>query len=259
MAFGLPEYYQRLGGTIHIGERNQSTGGLASTGLHFVGDASELTFDAGQEFVEHMEHQSGDGKKDVRIPRMISLTGNMILDNTGAQNFKNFMRGVLTTEAGATISAEAHTAPAVGHSFLLDKPIVTAVTSITDVPTEPDPAVPYTVGTDYVVDGRVVYVPVGSSMGGESVLANYTAAASKSASFFGAQFKEFYVYFQGYNTINKKGVALELYKVSFDAASMGNLLGDEIITMSINFEALFEPLLATAGNLAGIGNYILAD
>lgn len=255
MAFGLPEYYQRLGGTVHIGERDLTTGTLAASGLTFLGDASELTFETSQEFVEHMEHQSGDGKKDVKIPRMTTINGNLILDNTGSQNFKTFIRGTLATDTGASVSAEAHTAPAAGSSFLLTKPIVNAVTSITSDPA----ATTYVAGDDYVVDGRLIYVPEGSTLAGEDILVNYTSGDSTEASFFGENFKEYYLFFQGYNTINKKRVSLDFYKVSFDAASLGNLLGDEIIQMTCPFEALFEPLQSTAGNLAGYGNYVLAD
>lgn len=254
MAFNLPEYYQRNAGTIFIADRNLATGGAAASGLTFIGDASELTLDPTQEFVEHMEHQSGDGKKDVRVPRMTTLTGNLVLDNTGAANFRDFMRGKLTAVSGATVTNESHTAPAVGKSFLLDSAIVTAVDAITPDPT----GTAFVAGTDYVADGRVIYVPEGSAMAGDAVLVDYTSGDATQVDLFGAQFKEYFLYFNGYNTINKKRVTVELFKVSFDPASLGNLLGDEIVQMTASFEVLFEPLKADS-NLAGYGNFVIQD
>jgi hypothetical protein len=254
MAFNLPEYYQRNSGTIFIADRDLATGGAAATGLTFIGDASELTLDPTQEFVEHMEHQSGDGKKDVRVPRMTTLTGNLVLDNTGKANFRDFMRGKLATVSGATVSAEAHTAPAAGKSFLLDSEIATAVTSITSDPT----GTTYDAGDDYIVDGRVIYVPEGSTMAGEDILVNYTSGDATKIELFGSQFKEYYMYFNGYNTINRKRVTIELFKVSFDPASLGNLLGDEIVQMTATFEALFEELKATS-SLGGFGEFTIQD
>jgi hypothetical protein len=253
MAFNLPEYYTRGAGKLFIADRNLATGGAAATGLEFLGDASEYTLDPSQEFVEHMEHQSGDGKKDVRIPRATTMTGNLILDNTAAANLKRFMRGKLATVSGATVTDEEHTAPAVGQSFLLDSPVAT-FTSITPDPT----GTAFVNGTDYIQDGRVIYVPTGSAMAGDPVLVNYTSAAHKTVDLFGETFKEFYVYFDGFNTINRKGFSLELFKVSFDPAALGNLLGDEIVQLTIAFEALFEPLKATS-NLGGFGEYITVD
>jgi len=254
MAFNLPEYYQRNSGTIFIADRDLTTGTQAATGLTFIGDASELTLDPSQEFVEHTEHQSGDGRKDVKIPRMTSITGNLVLDNTGAANLRDFMRGKLTTIAGATVSAEEHTAPAAGKAFLLNSEIVTAVSSITPDPT----GTAFIAGTDYIANGRVIYVPTGSAMAGDAILANYTSGAATKVDLFGEAFKEFYVYFNGYNTINKKRVSLELFKVSFDPATLGNLLGDEILNMTAGFEVLFEELQATSNDtLGGFGNYVI--
>jgi len=259
MAFNLPEYYQRNSGTIFIAERDLATGTRKITGtgagLTFIGDASELTLDPSQEFAEHSEHQSGDGRKDVRVPFSTTLTGNLVLDNTGTANLRDFMRGKLSTIAGATVTEETHTAPAAGKSFLLNSEIVTAVTSITDGAATP---VPYTAGTDYIVNGRVIYVPVGSTMAGDSVEANYTSGNATKVDLFGENFKEYYLYFNGFNTINKKRVSVELFKVSFDPAGLGNLLGDEILQMTIAFEALFEELQATNNTtLGGFGNYVI--
>jgi len=258
MAFNLPEYYQRNSGTIFIADRDLTTGSYKKSGtgggLTFIGDASELTFEPSQEFVEHMEHQTGDGRKDVRIPRSTTLTGNIVLDNTGAANFRNFMRGKLTAVTGATVSAEAHTAPAAGQSFLLNSAIVTAVSSIT-----PDPSgTAYVAGTDYVVDGRTIYLPAASAMAGDAILVNYTSGSGSKVDLFGENFKEYYLYFNGFNTVNRKRVTVELFKVSFDPASLGNLLGDEIVNMTAGFECLFEPLQASS-NLGGYGNFVMQD
>lgn len=253
MAFNLPEYYTRGAGTLFIAERDLTTGGPAVSGLEFLGDASEYSLDPSQEFVEHMEHQTGDGRKDVKIPRATTLTGNIILDNSAAANLKRFMRGKLTAVAGATITSEAHTAPAVGKSFKLANPVAT-FTSITR-----DPAgTAFTAGTDYLRDGQIIFVPTGSTMAGDPVLVNYASASVTNVDLFAEVFKEYYVFFQGLNTINRKGFSMELFKVSFDPATLGNLLGDEIVQLTIGFEALFEPLKATS-NLGGYGNYVTVD
>ena len=256
MAFNLPEYYQRNSGTVFIADRDLTTGTKSAAGLTFLGDASELTLDPSQEFVEHQEHQSGDGRKDVKVPRMTTMTGNIVLDNTGAANLRDFLRGKLSTVSSATVSEEAHTAPAVGKAFLLDSEIVTTLTSITS-----DPAgTTFEAGTDYVADGRVIYVPTGSTMADTAILANYTSGNATKVDLFGENFKEYYLYFNGYNTINKKRISVELFKVSFDPATLGNLLGDEILQMTAGFEVLFEELQASSNDtLGGFGNYVIQD
>lgn len=254
MAFNLPEYYTRGAGKLFIGDRDLTTGGLASTGLEFLGDASEYSLDPSQDFVEHMEHQTGDGRKDLKIPRSTTMAGNLVLDNTAADNLKRFMRGKLTSVAGASVTEESHTAPAAGRSFLLDSEAVATFTSLTS-----DPAgTTFVAGTDYLQDGRVIYIPTGSSAASTAVLANYTSATVSKVDLFAEAFKEYYVYFEGFNTVNRKNFTLELFRVSFDPATLGNLLGDELVQLTIAFEALFEPLKATS-NLGGFGNYVTAD
>jgi len=252
MAFNIPDYYQRLAGTVFVGDRHPATGTLDnSKGLFFLGDTSELTLDPSQEFVEHSEHQSGDGRRDVKIPRMTEIKGNLVIDNTGAHNFRDFLRSKLTVIAGDTVTAEPHTAPAAGKSFLIDSEFVVSVASITNAAG----TVTYQAGTDYLINGRVVRVPLGSTLAETAIAINYVSGSGVEADLFGESFQEFYLYFNGKNTINGDTITLELFKVSFDPATLGNLLGDEILQMTVPFDALWEPLQDTDENGDRLGGF----
>lgn len=253
MAFNLPEYYTRGAGKLLIGDRDLTTGTLAGTGLEFLGDTSEFTLDVSQDFAEHKEHQSGDGRKDVRVPTALTVSGQMVVDNTGADNLRRFLQGVTTPVAGATITDEAYVAPGPGKAIVLQNPVETFTALADGVETK-------TAGTDYVVDGRAIYFPVGSTVAAEAnITVDYVSASHKTVDLFANRFKEFYLYFDGINTVYRKQFSLELFKVSLDAASLGSLLGDDMTLLTIPFEALFEPLQADLSNLSGYGNYTIVD
>lgn len=244
-------YYQLLSGAVFVGDRSLATGTLdGSKGLTFLGDTSELTLQPGQNFFEHNEHQTGKLIKDLKLPTATELKGTLTVDNTGIQNFRQFLRSKLTVIPASTVTNELYTAPAEGGFFLIDSLFVASVAAITNVAQ----TVTYQPGSDYVLSRNVIYVPFGSAMADTAILLNYTTGSGVEADFIGEKFREYYLFFQGRNVINGDKITIELFKVSFDPAKLGNLLGDDILQMSLSFDALYEPLQNNDSALGGFGN-----
>jgi hypothetical protein len=244
-------YYQLLSGTVFVGDRSLATGTLdGSKGLTFLGDTSELTLQPNQEFVEHIEHQTGQGHKDAKVPRTTTLKGNLTIDNTGVHNFQEFLRAKVTIVPDSTVTDEPYFAPAEGDSFAIGSWFIVSLASITNAAG----TITYQPGVDYIQNGRMIYIPNGSAMAQTAIAVNYVSGYAIESSLFGKRFQELYLFFQGSNAINGEEVTIELFKVSFDPAKLGNLLGDDILQMSLGFDALYEPLQNNDSALGGFGN-----
>lgn len=251
MSFGQAEEYWRLQGSLSIGDRNLSTGDVAATGLRPLGDASELGFAPTIQYVEHRESQSGMRYKDAKIPHSPEVPVNITLDNLGSNNLRDFLNSTLATIATGSVTAEAITAPAAGRSFLLANPVVSGNVTLTPAAS----GTAFVSGTDYIQNGREIFVPTGSAMAGNEILAAYTKGAATSIDLFAASSKEYFLYFNGINTYNNKKITLTLWKVSFGIGSLTALISDQVTTMSLQGEALQEPLKVNVSNLGGFGFY----
>lgn len=230
--------YFRGQGSVYIGSRS-ATGRPVS--LRPVGNVPQLQLSTSKNFTDHMENETGDNRIDLRISTQTMVTATMTLENINKENLMLAFNGSTTAVSGATVSAESRTAYK-GRAFPLAKANITSFTSLTS-----DPAgTTYVAGTDYVITppSNIVFIPTTSAIAdAAAVLANYVAGASEIVNAFNATSEDFYLYFDGLNTVDsKKPVIVELFKCSFDPAAQTDLIGDNLVSLELQTTVLYDAL-----------------
>ena len=214
--------------------------------LRFVGNVSDLSISTTQNKQDHQESYTGERRTDLRMVTTTNVTISMTLENTVKENWQLAFKGSYVAQSGSTVTNESHTAPAVDNYFALDKKYITTMTSITS-----DPAgTTYVAGTDYIATppSNLIYVPSGSSMAGDAILANYTCGAAEVVSAFNATNSEYYLYFDGLNTVDSnKPVVVEVFKVDLDPAQQTALISDNLVQFQLQGTALYDVANDTTG------------
>ena len=214
--------------------------------LRFVGNVSDVQINTQQQKTDHQESYTGEKRTDLRILTQTNVTMQMTLEDTMKENWQVALKASTSAQAGATVSAESHTAPAVGGYFALDKKNITAITSITS-----DPAgTTFTAGTDYIakLPSNIIEVPSGSTLAGDAILVNYTAAAADVIGAFNATDTEYYLYFDGLNTVDGNSpVVVEMFKVNLDSAAQLMLISDNLLQLQVNGTLLYDTANDTTG------------
>lgn len=214
--------------------------------LRYVGNCSELMFNTNETFQEHQESYTGERRTDLRFKTQTQVTITVTMENTIKENWQLALKGSTTAQAGATVTAESHTAPAVGNYFALNKKYVTTLTSITSDPS----GTTFVAGTDYVHEGtsNLIYVPAGSALAGDAILVNYTAGAADIVSSFNATATDYYLYFDGLNTVDSnKPVVVEAFKVSLNTTQQIALISDNLTQLQLQGTILYDPAYDVSG------------
>jgi hypothetical protein len=239
----MAQRYYRGQGKVFLGARN-ATGGTDS--VRFLGNCPELMIDTTQNYQEHKESYTGDRNIDLRILTDTEVGVTVTMENTVKENWALAYKGSIALQAGATVTEEAHTAPAVGNYFALNKKNVTTLTSITSAPA----GTTHVAGTDYVhvAPSNLIYVPAGSALAGDDILANYTAGNAETINTFTQNETNLYLIFEGLNTVESmKPVTIELFKVNFSTTSQLSLISDDLIQMQLQGRVLFDELRSAEG------------
>ena len=207
--------------------------------LRFVGNVSDLQITTQQQKTDHQESYTGERRTDLRMVTQTSVTLSITLEDTQKQNWQLALKASTAAQAGATVSAESHTAPLAGEYFPLAKKNITSITSITS-----DPAgTTFVAGTDYVATppSNLIYVPTGSALVSDPILVNYVAGAADVIFTFNATDTDYYLYFDGLNTVDSDApVVIEIFKVNFDSAGQMALISDNLFNFQLNATALYD-------------------
>lgn len=220
--------------------------------LRFMGNVPELMLGTNQQKQAHQESYTGDRRTDLRMTTATTVTMQFTMEDVMKENWQVALKASAAAQAGATVTNESHTAPAVGGYFALAKKNITALTSLTS-----DPAgTTYTAGTAYVASppSNVIYVPSGSTMAGAAILANYTCGAADVIGAFNATDADLYFYFDGLNTVDGNApVVIEMFKANLDSASQVALISDNLVNLQVSGELLYDTSNDTTG--ADFGGY----
>jgi hypothetical protein len=215
----------------------------------FVGNVPEsgFTLTPGTQKVEHNESMTGKNKKDFVIETQQMATIALQLENVNVENLALAIYGTSLTVPQGTVSAETHTAHK-GFSFFLNRPNVTAFTSLTPSAV---------LGTDYQVNLKTgeVFIPETSSIADASeVSCAYTAGAINRISGFTATNTELWLRFNGLNMADKLNpIVVEVFKVRFSPASVLDFIKNSMpgMVLELTGDALFEPVLETVTGYEG--------
>ncbi len=196
-------------------------------GLEFIGNVSELMLNPQTEKIEHTESQTGNNSVDKVIERALKVEMSMTIDSMASNNLARMVFGTVTTDAAATITAEAHKAY-VGKYLILDNINVQTFTSLTDV----GATTTYVAGTDYeVIDlaaGTILILQGGAITEGQDVEANYATGDSEVVSAFSKPNVEYWLRFNGLNTAeNNNPVVIDCFKVRFAPADDVPIINDD--------------------------------
>ena len=238
----VTEYYSGQG-QVTYSERDGLTG-LPTGGFIFLGDCSTLETKITVERKEHMEHQTGKNSVDAIFESAQKCEFNGTFGGFDSKNLNLYIYGTSQELVAATITGESIVVPALGTRVPLARMPVSAPT-ITGA----------TAGEDYIADlgTGMLLIPEGSSLTpGNTITANYSAAAERLTTAFTQDNKYRYLRFDGLNRASdNKPVIVEVYKGRFDPAEMLALINDDFNEFTLNGTALYDPLYAADAQYGG--------
>ncbi len=209
---------------------------------------------------KHFETSSGKDRTDLIINRKQVAMVTVQLENINKENLILSLFGKGYDKAGATaVANEAHLAFE-GYSFTLNRSNITTFTSLTSNPS----GTTYVRDTDYSVNlktGRVTAITGGAldDADGTAVLANYTAGASTVVTGFSSIDEDVNFRFEGVNTAKSNAPFIfEAFKVRFQPGTGFDLLTDEVVSITLEGEIQYEPLLDGVADFDGMFRMIYA-
>jgi hypothetical protein len=249
----MPQDYILGQGRVYIDTINPTTK-LPADKARWIGNVPNggLTFSFETTEYEHKESFTGQRLTDLKIELGKMLKGTLKIQDLKKENLAMFLYGTGTTVAGATITDELHTAYP-GFSFKLAHMSLSAFTSLSPVPT----GTAYVLGTDYTVDlktGRINIVAGGAITGstGVSVKAAYVAGSYDRTTAFNVSNTEYWLTFDGLNNADgDKPIVAEVFKARFNPPTNFSLLSEEIISLEMPFQGLYQEAIAANAAYAG--------
>jgi hypothetical protein len=249
----MPQDYVLGQGKLYIDTINPTTK-LPADKARWIGNVPNggLTFSFETTEYEHKESFTGQRLTDLKIELGKMLKGTLKIEDLKKENLAIFLYGTGTTVTGATITDELHTAYP-GFSFKLAHMNLSAFTSLSPSPT----GTAYVAGTDYTVDlksGRVFIVAGGAITvsTGVAVKATYVASSYDRTTAFNVSNTEYWMTFDGLNNAdNDKPVVAEVFKARFNPPTNFSLLSEEIISLEMPFQGLYQEAIAATPAYAG--------
>jgi hypothetical protein len=226
-------------GEVLIGVRGAA--GAVTAGWVPLGNVPELRLTNQVDRVEHNESRTGKRNKDLVIETVTNVMANMVLESWDRENLALVLYGTASSIAGATVSAEAVTAPsALGTYVPLANINLTSFTSLTSSPA----GTTHVNGTDYRVDLKsgTIFFPTGSAIAPSApLLANYVAGNAEKIVAMNANPKEYWLRFNGLNTAeDDTPVVIDVFRAKLRETEDLSLIGNEVGQLSIMADVLFD-------------------
>lgn len=232
----MVDRYYRGQGAVYISDRDATTG-QPTGGFRFLGNVPSLRISTTTQQVKHQESYTGQGLTDLVIETTKEAQLMLTLEDFDRDNLAFALFGTPTTVAGATVSNEAVIAQP-GRHVPLANINLTSFTSLSSGATT------YVQGTDYTVNLKsgMVSFPTGSAIAaGASVQASYVCGSHEKISAFTKTNKEYWLRFDGLNTAEGDSpVVIDCYRVRFMPQKEWNLIGNELSTMELDGDILFD-------------------
>ncbi|MDJ0900251.1 MAG: hypothetical protein QNJ55_15715 [Xenococcus sp. MO_188.B8] len=230
----VAEYYSGQG-SVNYSERDSL--GKPVGGLIDLGNCSKLETKITVERVEHNESQTGRGAVDATFEKAQKVEINATFDEFKRENLDLYVYGQSQELVGATVTGEE----IIGHlgkkAALARMPA--SFSSLTNV----GGATTYD-ETDYSVDlntGLISFAPDASFTDGDTLEANYQAAAERITTAFTKLNTYRWLRFDGLNRgSDNVPVVIEIYKARFDPAEMMDLINEEFAEYNLNGTALYD-------------------
>lgn len=237
-------------GKVSLGLRN-ADGTRAPA--QWVSDASTLEWDFTVETDDQIESFSGARGLQAQLDKSKKMNVKLTLTQLNDANAALATAGTVNSITGGTATAENIGDVAPGDTVALEYAKVSALTLSGTAPASPQVDVDYTVNTD---TGILTFLTACTG-----VTANYTYAASSIVTALTSLAKDYYVLFDGMNTVRGAvgKVRGEVHRISFSPANAVNLIGDSFGTIEVSGAARVDPVRAADPKYGGYARLMLVD
>ncbi len=230
----VTEYYSGQG---HVSYSERDSLGNPTGGLIDLGNCSKLETKISVDRVEHNESQTGRGAVDATFEKAQKVEINATFDEFKRENLDLYIYGESQELAGATVTGEEVIGYLGKKAALARMPA--SFTSLTNV----GGSISYS-DTDYRLDpktGLLTFAPDASFADGDTLEANYQAAAERITTAFTKLNTYRWLRFDGLNRgSDNVPVVIEIYKARFDPAEMMDIINEEYAEYSLNGTALYD-------------------
>ena len=212
--------------------------------LLFIGNTSALNIAITENTIRISDYTKPGGGTYNSVSRIESSTLNTSMREYSADNLARALYGSTSQAAGATATAEPHTAY-IG-SFIPTQYPAETITTVTDDEVAP---VELILGTDYdVTPGGILILEGGSVADGDIVLITYDYNAVDVVQALTAGAEEWEVYFAGLNEAKSNDeVTVHFYRVKFGPTAGLDLIGEDYGTIDLTGEILPDTSITAAG------------
>lgn len=238
----------------------RTTGGLASDFDVPLPEINSLSIAIARETVEHVSKRTSIASKDLKVSRLITMTGTINCSTHTKEMLELYLYGNVAADAGGTFTdvAFADTTIVNGQTVPLPNDI-THATSIVIKDSTGSP-ITLTLGTDYEITdadaGLIKFLDISGHT--PPYLASGSEGAGSSVGLLTQRVYEKWLRFKGINIADEdKVIIVDLYRVQFNPAATWNLLNDgsDVNMYEIEFEALVDTTKAVDATLGRHGRY----
>lgn len=249
----MVDRYYRGQGKVFIATR--STAGVPQ-GFRYLGNIPELKLSTEVQKIEHKESYTGKGKVDLILETEQKAMVSMKLEDLTSDNLAFALYGTKTTVASATVTDEP--IPYFGKGKYYN----TANINLSNVVLSRLTA-NLVLGTDYTIDAATgtFYLIPGSTVAwadGDNILADYTSSAIEKVTAFTATNRNYWLRFNGLNTVEDKPVVIDVFQARFDPQKVLDLISTELSSAELDGQAIYDDFQSADGGYFRVRQTVLA-
>lgn len=241
----------------------RTAGGAADNFDVLLPEINSLSIDIARESVEHVSKRTSIASKDLKISRLLTMSGTMNVSTHTKEMLALYLYGnVAAVAGGAFVAANAIFPSGIAVGDIMPIPgDRTHITSLVIVDSTGSP-VTLTLNTHYsIIDaeaGLVKFLDVTTSSVIQPFKASGSEGAGSNVGLLTQRVFEKWLRFKGINIANNDRVCVvDLYRVQFDPAASWQLLNDgsDVNSYELAFEALVDTTKAVDAVLGRHGRY----
>lgn len=206
----------------------------ATTGLRYIGDVKAFSESADTESIDTTQHTTPGGGLLSSLQRVKGMKIEVELQEFSPDNAALAAQGVKSVVAGGAVADERQLAYPGGY-IRLDR-LPASITSVKNAAG----AVTYVAGTDYVLDGSMLFLPADTNIvSGENLKITYVAKAADVIQVLTAASDEYEVVFDGVNEQESgKRARVKYHRVMFGFAGGKDWINEATRTMKLTGKIL---------------------
>lgn len=204
--------------------------------LRFIGNVPEFVVETDSETLEHKESYTGQRTTDFTMTKSKSVMVNAILEDFSRENLALAVSGTSVQTKSESIVGETLPMVKVGDVVKLNGFNVTSVT-IKDSTSTSQKTLEK--GTHYDLDektGKLTFLSLDGVK--QPFVADYTTGQVEATTIMSADNDEYYLYFEGINTVNNEQIILELWRLKKQSKGSVPFIHEELGQIELVGDAL---------------------